>query len=213
MEQKEQFNLFEMYLQELQTIVSCEEAENKELTARIRKGDVLAKKRLVEGNLKLALAMTRDYLNKGVQAADLVQEANMALVLTAEEMADEENKDSSRTFEDILRERIKTALEEAVEEQDTERKIGEEMAARVNILQDVSKELAERLGTGAKGRRAGRANEDDSRSDQRNHEGDDGCLKHYRRGRLKDELILDTPWTDRLECGGKNSGKDRHSLK
>ena len=46
MEQKEQFNLFEMYLQELQTIVSCEEAENKELTARIRKGDVLAKKRL-----------------------------------------------------------------------------------------------------------------------------------------------------------------------
>ena len=55
MEQKEQFNLFEMYLQELQTIVSCEEAENKELTARIRKGDVLAKKRLVEGNLKLAL--------------------------------------------------------------------------------------------------------------------------------------------------------------
>ena len=70
----------------------------------------------------------------------------MALVLTAEEMADEENKDSSRTFEDILRERIKTALEEAVEEQDTERKIGEEMAARVNILQDVSKELAERLG-------------------------------------------------------------------
>ncbi len=146
MEQKEQFNLFEMYLQELQTIVSCEEAENKELTARIRKGDVLAKKRLVEGNLKLALAMTRDYLNKGVPAADLVQEANMALVLTAEEMADEENKDSSRTFEDILRERIKTALEEAVEEQDTERKIGEEMAARVNILQDVSKELAERLG-------------------------------------------------------------------
>ena len=34
----------------------------------------------------------------------------MALVLTAEEMADEENKDSSRTFEEILRERIKTAL-------------------------------------------------------------------------------------------------------
>lgn len=145
MEQKEQLNVFEMYLEEIQTIPSCGEAENRELTARIRKGDGLAKKRLVEGNLKLALALTRDYLNKGVQASDLVQEANMALVLAAEEIG-QEIYDSGQTFEEILRDRVKEALEEAVKEQDTERKIREEMAARVNVLQEISKELAEQLG-------------------------------------------------------------------
>lgn len=141
-----QFHVFEMYLKEIEEIPCCDEAENRELAERISRGDAQAGKRLVEGNLKLALEMTRDYLNRGVHTADLVQEANMALVLAARELEGPSQGQLYESFEGFLRERVNAALKAVVDEQDTQAKIGEEMLARVNMLQEVSKELAQRLG-------------------------------------------------------------------
>jgi len=143
---KNEFHVFEMYLEEIQGIPCCDEAENRALIERIARGEAQARKRLVEGNLKMALGMTREYLNRGVQAADLVQEANMALVLAAAELEELAQPQLSENFEDFLGKRIKPALKTVVEDQDTEVKIREEMLARVNVLQEVSKELAEKLG-------------------------------------------------------------------
>ena len=49
-------------------------------------------------------------------------------------------------FEKLLESRIRVRLEEVINEQTSETNIEEEMLARVNVLQDVSKELAERFG-------------------------------------------------------------------
>ena len=43
-------------------------------------------------------------------------------------------------------ERIREALETALDIQDTEQKIEEEMLARVNVLKDISAQMAEELG-------------------------------------------------------------------
>ena len=132
-------NVFGMYLEEIKEIKSCDEAENQRLLRQIKGGDERAKDRLIEGNLRLALKLVQEYVNRGVATGDLVQEANMALVLAAAEFED-------GVFEDFVRERVKDALLAAVEEQSLEEETAKKMLDRVNKLEDVSQEMAEELG-------------------------------------------------------------------
>ena len=135
-ENQEELNGFQLYLDELEGITSCSEAENTELAKEAANGSAEAKKRLIEGNLKNTLAMIREYLNKGLPAGDLVQEANMALVMAVEELGTAES----------VKERVTEALKAAVADQETEHKIEEKMLARVKVLEEVSKSMADQLG-------------------------------------------------------------------
>lgn len=63
----------------------------------------------------------------------------MALVLAVEEYKDGD-------FLENLETAVKKALEEIIEDQRQALKTGEEVAARVNVLQEVSKILAKELG-------------------------------------------------------------------
>ena len=51
-ENQEELNGFQLYLDELEGITSCSEAENTELAKEAANGSAEAKKRLIEGNLK-----------------------------------------------------------------------------------------------------------------------------------------------------------------
>lgn len=134
-----QEDVFRMYLDEIKEIDSCDKAENERLLQEFRGGNPAAKNRLIEGNLKMVLEMVQGYLNRGVPAGDLVQEANMALVMAAAEYEE-------GNFEDFVRERVKAALLEAVEEQSQETETARKMLDRVNRLKDVSQDMAEELG-------------------------------------------------------------------
>ena len=142
-ENQEELNGFQLYLDELEGITSCSETENTELAKEAANGSAEAKKRLIEGNLKNALAMIREYLNKGLPAGDLAQEANMALVMAVEELGTAE---SVLDFNEYLKERVTEALKAAVADQETEHKIEEKMLARVKVLEEVSKSMADQLG-------------------------------------------------------------------
>ena len=135
----EQDSFENVYLEELAAIEPCSEEETRQLIAKIRNGDAKARERLIEGNLKKALFFVQDYINQGVPLSDLIQEASMELML----LADEGFEDS---FETLLESRIRVCLEEVVKEQKSEMDIEEEMLARVNVLQEVSKTMAEQLG-------------------------------------------------------------------
>ena len=128
-----------VYLEELAAIEPCPEEETRQLITEIRNGNAKARERLIEGNLKKALFFVQDYINQGVPLSDLIQEASMELML----LADEGFEDS---FETLLESRIRVRLEEVVKEQKSEMDIEEEMLARVNVLQEVSKTMAEQLG-------------------------------------------------------------------
>ncbi|MCI7796701.1 MAG: RNA polymerase subunit sigma-70 [Lachnospiraceae bacterium] len=132
-------DIYRVYMEELAAIAPCTEEENRELLKLVRSGSEGARTRLVEGNLKKALFYVQEYLNRGVPMADLIQEASMELMM----LADEGFEDS---FEKLLESRIRIRLEEVIAEQKTEADIEEEMLARVNALQEVSKNLAEELG-------------------------------------------------------------------
>ena len=59
-------------------------AEERELARRKDEGDLEAKKRLIEGNLRLVMSITRNYTRAGVPLLDLIQEGNLGLIRAVE---------------------------------------------------------------------------------------------------------------------------------
>src|SRR5262249_45996192 len=59
-------------------------AEEIRLAIQIEQGDQLAKQRMIESNLRLALSLARTYRGRGVPMADLVQEGTIGLIRAVE---------------------------------------------------------------------------------------------------------------------------------
>ena len=136
-------DIYRVYMEEIAAIPPCSEAENAKLLGEIRNGNKAARERLIEGNLKNALFFVQDYINKGVPMADLIQEASLELMMLADEGFE-------GSFEKLLESRIRVRMEEIINDQKKEADIEGEMLARVNVLQEVSKSMAEELGREAK---------------------------------------------------------------
>ena len=136
-------DIYRVYMEEIAAIPPCSEEENEKLLGEIRSGNKAARERLIEGNLKNALFFVQDYINKGVPMADLIQEASMELMMLADEGFE-------GSFEKLLESRIRVRMEEIINDQKKETDIEEEMLARVSVLQEVSKSMAEELGREAK---------------------------------------------------------------
>lgn len=136
-------DIYRVYMEEIAAIPPCSEAENAKLLGEIRNGNKAARERLIEGNLKNALFFVQYYINKGVPMADLIQEASLELMMLADEGFE-------GSFEKLLESRIRVRMEEIINDQKKEADIEEEMLARVNVLQEVSKSMAEELGREAK---------------------------------------------------------------
>ena len=136
-------DIYRVYMEDIAAIPPCSEAENAKLLGEIRNGNKAARERLIEGNLKNALFFVQDYINKGVPMADLIQEASLELMMLADEGFE-------GSFEKLLESRIRVRMEEIINDQKKEADIEEEMLARVNVLQEVSKSMAAELGREAK---------------------------------------------------------------
>ena len=59
-------------------------AEEVSLAKRIERGDLAAKERMIESNLRLVFAIARSYRGRGMPFADLVQEGSVGLVRAVE---------------------------------------------------------------------------------------------------------------------------------
>ena len=136
-------DIYRVYMEEIAAIPPCSEAENAKLLGESRNGNKAARERLIEGNLKNALFFVQDYINIGVPMADLIQEASLELMMLADDGFE-------CSFEKLLESRIRVRMEEIINDQKKEADIEEEMLARVNVLQEVSKSMAEELGREAK---------------------------------------------------------------
>ncbi len=73
-----------VYLKEIGRVPLLTSEEEIELAIRISDGDVKAKQRLSEANLRLVVSIAKRYLGRGMQFLDLIQEGNLGLIKAVE---------------------------------------------------------------------------------------------------------------------------------
>ena len=73
-----------VYLKEIGRVPLLTSEEEVELAIRISDGDVSAKQRLSEANLRLVVSIAKRYLGRGMQFLDLIQEGNLGLIKAVE---------------------------------------------------------------------------------------------------------------------------------
>jgi RNA polymerase primary sigma factor len=73
-----------MYLKTIGQINLLTPEEEIYYARRYREGDLTAKQRLIEANLRLVVSIAKKYLNRGMSFLDLIQEGNIGLIRAVE---------------------------------------------------------------------------------------------------------------------------------
>jgi RNA polymerase primary sigma factor len=115
--------------------------EERELARRKDAGDELAKKRLIEANLRLVMSITRSYTRAGVPLLDLIQEGNLGLIRAVEKF-DYRLGYKLSTYATWW---IKQAVSRALADQGRTIRLPTHVAERVRRLLRVRRQLAQKL--------------------------------------------------------------------
>ena len=115
--------------------------EERELARRKDAGDELAKKRLIESNLRLVMSITRSYTRAGVPLLDLIQEGNLGLIRAVEKF-DYRMGYKLSTYATWW---IKQSVSRALADQGRTIRLPTHVAERVRRLLRVRRQLAQKL--------------------------------------------------------------------
>ncbi|MBI2690592.1 MAG: sigma-70 family RNA polymerase sigma factor [Solirubrobacterales bacterium] len=74
----------QLFLKEIGRVNLLTAAEEVQLAKRIERGDMDAKDKMVEANLRLVVSIAKNYRNQGLSFLDLIQEGTLGLVRAAE---------------------------------------------------------------------------------------------------------------------------------
>jgi RNA polymerase primary sigma factor len=72
------------YFHEIDAVPLLNAAQERQLAYRIADGDAEAREHLVRANLRLVVAIARDYVGRGLDLPDLIAEGNLGLLRAAE---------------------------------------------------------------------------------------------------------------------------------
>ena len=75
---------FQSYLRDIRGLGLLTHAEEIDLAKRAAAGEEVARRKLIESNLRLVIAIARRYTSTGVPLIDLIQEGNLGLMRAAE---------------------------------------------------------------------------------------------------------------------------------
>jgi RNA polymerase primary sigma factor len=102
------------YLRKVNSIKTLDAKEEKELAIKAKNGDELAKKELVNANLKLVMTIARKAIHVSkLPMVDLIQEGNLGLMVAAEKF----NPELGYRFSTYATWWIKQAMFKAISEQ------------------------------------------------------------------------------------------------
>ena len=73
-----------MYLKEIGKVPLLQAEEEIVLAKAMEDGDVAAKQKLAEANLRLVVSIAKRYVGRGMQFLDLIQEGNLGLIKAVE---------------------------------------------------------------------------------------------------------------------------------
>tara|TARA_R110002074_G_scaffold384127_1_gene564669 strand:+ start:621 stop:1361 length:741 start_codon:yes stop_codon:yes gene_type:complete len=76
--------ILEKYFKDIKNIPLLTKNQEIELAKKIEMGDISAKKKMIESNLRLAISIAKKYAKYGASFEDLIQESNIGLIKAVE---------------------------------------------------------------------------------------------------------------------------------
>ncbi|MEI8143727.1 MAG: RNA polymerase sigma factor RpoD [Candidatus Berkelbacteria bacterium] len=131
-----------LYLREIGQINLLTNDEEVRLAKRVERGDIWAKKRLSEANLRLVVSIAKKYIGRGLSLLDLVQEGNTGLMRAVDKF----DYRKGFKFSTYATWWIRQAITRAIADQARTIRIPVHMIETINKLIRVQRQLVQDLG-------------------------------------------------------------------
>ena len=131
-----------MYLKEIGKVPLLSADEEVELAKRMENGDIEAKKKLAEANLRLVVSIAKRYVGRGMLFLDLIQEGNLGLIQAVEKF----DYKKGYKFSTYATWWIRQAITRAIADQARTIRIPVHMVETINKYVRVQRQLLQELG-------------------------------------------------------------------
>ncbi|GAH28361.1 unnamed protein product, partial [marine sediment metagenome] len=131
-----------MYLKEIGKVRLLAAIEEVQLAKKIEKGDMSAKSRLVEANLRLVVSIAKKYIGRGMLFLDLIQEGNLGLIRAVEKF----DYTKGYKFSTYATWWIRQAITRAIADQARTIRIPVHMVETINKLIRTQRQILQKLG-------------------------------------------------------------------
>ena len=131
-----------MYLKEIGKVPLLTAEEEVELARRMEEGDMEAKKKLAEANLRLVVSIAKRYVGRGMLFLDLIQEGNLGLIKAVEKF----DYKKGYKFSTYATWWIRQAITRAIADQARTIRIPVHMVETINKFVRVQRQLLQELG-------------------------------------------------------------------
>jgi len=126
-----------VYLKEIGRVPLLSTEGEIELATRMAQGDVAARKRLAEANLRLVVSIAKRYVGRGMQFLDLIQEGNLGLIKAVEKF----DHTKGFKFSTYATWWIRQAITRAIADQARTIRIPVHMVETINKVKKISSQL------------------------------------------------------------------------
>lgn len=132
----------QMYLREIGKVPLLTAEDEVSLAKRKEKGDVEAKRRLIEANLRLVVSIAKKFTGKSLSLLDLIQEGNIGMFRAVEKF----DYRKGYKFSTYATWWIRQAITRALADQSRTIRIPVHMVETINRFQQVERQLIQDLG-------------------------------------------------------------------
>ncbi|MCI8755634.1 MAG: RNA polymerase sigma factor RpoD [Oscillospiraceae bacterium] len=131
-----------VYLKEIGRVPLLSADEEINLAVRMSEGDLAARRRLSEANLRLVVSIAKRYVGRGMQFLDLIQEGNLGLIKAVEKF----DHTKGFKFSTYATWWIRQAITRAIADQARTIRIPVHMVETINKVKKVSSQLLHKNG-------------------------------------------------------------------
>ena len=131
-----------LYLKEVGFSPLLTREEEKFFARKARAGDEAARRRMIEGNLRLALKIARRYMNQGLALLDLIEEGNLGLIRAVEKF----DPEKGFRFSTYATWWIRQTIERAIMNKGRTVRLPIHVIKEINVYSRAARKLAQTLG-------------------------------------------------------------------
>jgi len=131
-----------LYLRSIGQVDLLSAAQEVDLAKRIERGDMLAKRQMVEANLRLVVSIAKGYLGRGLGFLDLIQEGSLGLIRAVEKF----DYRRGYKFSTYATWWIRQAVTRAIADKARTIRIPVHMVEKLNRVAHVERQLVQSLG-------------------------------------------------------------------